>query len=171
MANKKKTTKPSTCKGVKKKNGYTFLGEILELKTFRTHPVSVEWLDRFAELFLKEVISNEKIVTMVQAYYHSGVYSNSIDRWRKRSKKFDEAYKLAKQHIGARREAGAIHKKYDSAMIARSMPIYDKAWRKLEEWRASLKNKEEEEKVTTFNINIPQFKNNEKKVVQGEKAS
>jgi hypothetical protein len=170
MANKKKTTKTSTRKGVQKKSTYTYLGEIYDLETFRKRPVSLEWLELFADKFLKTIISNEEIVTITQAHLLCGIYSDTIRAWRKRSKKFDEAYKFAKECIGARREAGAIRKKYDATMIARSMPIYDKAWKKLEEWRASLKNKEEEEKVTTFNINIPRFKNNEKKVVQVEKA-
>lgn len=83
---------------------------------------------------------------------------DTVERWCGQSPKFHAAIEMAHQALGDRIYEGGLNRKYDSSLVGRGLARYDREWKKLEEWRSNLKKQEQEEKTTTFNINIPQFK-------------
>lgn len=95
------------------------------------------YLEQFADEMLEWSKSDDSL--KITQYYNLKLIHNTIvDKWMERCPRLRQAHDLALQIIGARREIGALNKKFDATMIMRSMPLYDKAWRNIEEWRANI---------------------------------
>lgn len=129
-----------------------------DMVTLREVPISEVTIEKIARDFLKWAMENDDALKVLPFFRERGISYDNLGRWRKRSKYFASAYQMAKEAIGDRRECGAIKRKYSEKTILSSMARYDKGWEKLEKWRSSLKKQEQDEKTTTFNINIPNFK-------------
>lgn len=153
---KKKTTQPNTPK--KRPRKIESFGDYLEMTSLRMKPISDSLLERIALELVKWAMNDEKALKVTSFFRPRGINSNDIKRWRARNAKFDAAYDFSLGAIGDRREHGAITKKYDTSMILKSMPHYDPDWKALETWRSSLRKEEQEQKTTSFNINVPSFK-------------
>lgn len=133
-----------------------------DIVTFRQKPIMLEKIDELAVELYDWAMNNEEALKLSSFFTKRGISGDTLKRWKKRSKKLKVAHELAKAAIGERRETGALSRKYESNFIYKTMPLYDKEYKVLEEWRATINRKnEQEEKTTTFNINMPNFKEND----------
>lgn len=138
-----KTIKPSTEDTAKPKYVYD---EYYDYFTFKMKPVSDQWIDALAHDLLDWATTNDNAFKITQFYHLRGIGSDDIKRWRERNKNLDVAYVRALEMLGNRREIGAIKGKLKEGIVLSSMPMYDKKWKSLAEWRAALRNKADEEK-------------------------
>lgn len=128
-----------------------------DIKSYQEKPISVAAIEKLSEDLIEWAMNDMDALKIKPFLRARGIGSNDVKRWRKKFPKFDRAYAETLEAIGDRREIGAIKKLYDCAFIARSMVHYDKQWKESEEWRANLKNQEQENKPTTFIIQMPDF--------------
>ncbi len=115
--------------------------EYRDMFTFRMTPISPEGIEKVAQELLDWAMNNNDALKVTQFYHKKGLSGTTVARWKELSPSFNEAHGEAKAIIGNRREIGGLKKDFDSGIVRTSMPIYDKSWRKNEEWRSTL-NKE-----------------------------
>ena len=123
--------------------------------------MSIAGIDKIGQELIKWAKNNKNATVYSEFFTDHGISGSTRERWRKRSKDFDAACAYALEKVGIRREKGAINRKLDGNLIMKSMPMYSKEWRALEEWRSGLKVQEQDQKVTTFNIQMPSFNKDE----------
>ena len=105
--------------------------------TFRMQPVNEGFLDRLANELIEYAEKTE--VLRLEWFFTSKRIDPSTGRvWANKYPKFGNAYKIAKQIIGMRREDGALKKKYDAATIAHAQCHYDETWREVAQFKAKL---------------------------------
>lgn len=113
--------------------------EYLNMKDLQKHVVTNFYLERLAQE-LHEWASNNSTALKISTFFKErGVSGTTLDRWRKLSPVFDEAYIDAKEIIGDRRELGIFNEGFPENFVKHSMALYDKEWKQLEEWRSKLK--------------------------------
>jgi len=115
--------------------------DFFDVFTMRLRPINEAWLEKLAKE-LVEWAKDENSFKFTQFLSDRGLPHTSFYSWIKRSEALAEAHKYTIMTLGARREWGGLSKQLDSSMIKASMPIYDRDWKKLEEWRSDLKQKE-----------------------------
>jgi len=154
---KPKNPKPTTVTKSQVKKRYRDTAEFINMHTFRKTPVKIDYL----ELLAKELVewaTTEKPLILTIFYDERGIHSDVLARWMKRSKKLKQAHQFAKRVIGSRRELGALNKTLDSGIVARTMAMYNKDWKNLEEWRSNLRKTEEEQKGDTIiKVEMPSY--------------
>lgn len=155
---KKKTTKPSTAKKATTKQPYRHCDDYLNMHTFKNTPISIDWLERLAKELIDWARNDKTALKLTRFYTNKGIASDTVARWRKRSKAFDKAHRFAKGIIGDRREDGGLTKKLDSSIVQKTMAMYDSGWKELEIWRSELRRLEQEQEATTFNIKMNAIK-------------
>lgn len=104
--------------------------------------VNDSYLSGLAQDLAKWALNNEKALKITQFLNVRGIPSQTFTDWMKRNEELSAANKYALQVIGTRREILALNKELDTSMVKFTMATYDKDWRKLEEWRADLRNSE-----------------------------
>lgn len=152
-----KTSKPTTLRKTPAKKPYRLSNEFLNMHSMKIQPVSNDWLDILAEQ-LVEWATTENPLILTMFYDERGIHSDVLARWMKKSKKLKQAHEFSKRVIGGRRELGALNKTLDSAIVARTMAMYNKDWQKLEEWRSELRKTTEEQKGDTIiRVEMPSY--------------
>lgn len=121
-----------------------------DMLTFRMKPVSDHFIDKLAQELVDWARNNEDALKLTQFFVQKGIDISNLYRWEERNETLKTAHEFALMCIGARREIGAIKKKYDAGIIASTMAHYDPSWKDLEEWRAMLRRKELEQNQTKF---------------------
>lgn len=122
--------------------------EYMDMFSFRKCPVSEAFLDHLATELVDWAKNDDKAIKVTQFLGLKGIHSKTFDRWRDRHPKMQDAYEYALMVIGDRRESGAIYKKFDASIVSFTMPHYDKDWVKQHEWRAKLKETEQQSNET-----------------------
>jgi len=143
--------------------------EYLDIFTFKTRPVTDEWIEQLAKDLVKWSTEDDEAFKLTQYYRSRGIGSDDMKRWCERSPKLKKAHTVALQALGDRREIGALKKKYDPGMTRTMMPRYDKDWKKIEEWRSTLRAKETAAGGGTKFVIMNDFPNSDKVPVKEEK--
>ena len=136
--NKKKTTKTFT----KLKPSETILDRINaenDLFFFRSKPMNETQANILAEEIVRYAQEEGVAVTRTRFCKQRGISRISLAKYAKKFPCIDMAWKIATEYVGDNRHVGAILKNPDSRLVERSMPIYSKEWKELEEWRAEMK--------------------------------
>lgn len=126
----------------------------LDMHTLRQRPFSLESIERVATELLDWSRNDNTALVMQQFYDLKGIGVRTIHDWIKRSEKLKLAHETAKRTVGARREVGAITRKYDAGSALKMMPEYSSEWLMMEEKRAAMRNesKDKSDKNTVFKI-------------------
>lgn len=153
----KKTTK----KPRKKRESYKF-DTYFDAYEYKENVISDRGLDMMGKALVRWALEDEDALKLRFFFSQKGIGSGDIKRWRRRNKRFNAAYELAKTIIGDKREIGALKRKLDTALVLRTMRLYDDEYnkwlKKLEEWFSNLKHKEKEKiQPTTFMVNMQSF--------------
>ena len=117
--------------------------EYVDLFTLKEVVVTEEWVEKFSQQMLSDVIKDENIVKLSQYFRLRGINSSTIARWSDKYPKFALAYKEALLAVGDRREINGLWKEMDGGMVSYTMAHYDPSWVKLAEWRAALRKESE----------------------------
>jgi hypothetical protein len=80
-------------------------------------------------------------------------FKELCDKW----PMLQQAKEIAFQTLASRREKGGLTGKFNSTLIGTSMPIYDKDWKDMYEWKAALAKKEDAKGNTTIIVQVPEI--------------
>lgn len=118
----------------------------------RSMPISDAWLEDLAERLVKWSSEDKNAIVLGAFLTDEKIVWETFGRWCKRSKSLRDAHKFALQVIGTRREVLALKKELDPSMVKFNQMLYDKNWKKVEEWREELKAKHAPEGTNTFTV-------------------
>lgn len=145
-----KETKPK--KGTGNKFGYD------DIFFLREKPLTEAVAIRLAHEILEWSINNSKAFKIRQFCTEKRLSRHTFKDLRDRFPVLQRAVEEAKDIIGDRREIGALEGNLNVGMVMYKMPFYDKDWRDMAEWRASLQAKSQaaatQESKTVF-VAIP----------------
>ena len=123
VSNKAKKPK-STLKPVKQ----IFLGEYFSIQTFQHHPITGTFIEQEAKR-IKQWADLDTSLRMTDFSDMRGYDPDTFYEWVAKYPLIAKAHKYALRRIGARREDGAISRKFDSSTIHRTLGYYDKVWK------------------------------------------
>jgi len=104
-------------------------------------PVSQDYLKKFAQEWIEVAREDEDMLVLAEFLDKKGVGDNIMEDWMKRCPELAEAKERVRRTIAIRREKGAMKKKLDSHSVFRSQHWYDPKDKAGEEWRATLRAK------------------------------
>lgn len=106
----------------------------LELKNIRE--TDTTWMDekklhRIVDemLAFADDTEDKQAIKLSVFFKRKGYYSSDVWEWQQKWPWFKKAYKFVKEHIGDRREIGALYRQLSEGMVLRSMPMYDDEWK------------------------------------------
>lgn len=135
----------------------TWKEEYRNLFTNEEHHVNETFIERLGDELMKWAFEDENALVMTQFLRNKGIPTSTADKWLKKYDHFRERWCEARLAIGERREIGMIKKKYDINAIRPVMHHYSHIWKNSEEWRASLRNKTEENKQANVTVVIEKY--------------
>lgn len=119
--------------------------DYFNIYTLKNQPTNIKYIESIAKE-LVDWAQTEDALTLEQFWLVKGIDGSTVKKWKGLSPVFKAAHSFAKGTIAVRREIGGLKNKLNTPMILSSMPMYSNRWKNLTKWRASLKNKNEEEK-------------------------
>ena len=120
-----------------------WLDEYKNNKDFKRKIATISFLESYAENIIKEAYNNPDCTTVEDLYLEFGIPERTYYSWVNKYDFFKEAHQNALLIIGRRREKNGIQRKWDTLG---SMHQYNDRWKKGEEWRSSLRQKENKSK-------------------------
>lgn len=115
-----------------------------DIFTFKRKPISKEGLMLLIQEGIKWAQKEERHYKIMPFFRARGVGSTDIKRWRQKYSEFDDKYKEMKAILGDRREYGALEKRLDAGIVARSMHRYDSEWADIDKHHADLRKIEQQ---------------------------
>lgn len=100
------------------------LEEYFNIHTMQNHPATNTFMQRQA-LMLKEWSLKEDSLRISDFYDERGYNSQTFYRWCNKYPEMQQSLEFAKRRIGARREQGALTRKFDSSLVQRTLGYYD----------------------------------------------
>ncbi len=97
---------------------------------------------RFADELTKWAKEDENAIALTQYVAKLGVAMSTFYGWLEKSPELKRAVAIAKVHIAARREHGAMTHKFSPGPTMMMMPFYDEEHRKIVEWKSNLTQKQ-----------------------------
>lgn len=161
----KKEIKKSVSKRDSQKKTLSWMDEYKDLYTQKRMPVSVLYLEALAK-DLMDWGRNPDALLVEQFYDEKGIDPQFPAKrgWFDRCPALKAAHACARRMIGYRRELGMMRGKLLVGATIGQMVQYSKAWKKVEEWRNSLKIKANESiEPTVFNVNAKDLTTRKKK--------
>lgn len=113
--------------------------DYLDTFTFKQKPASIPFIERLAVELSNWAVNDEEAIKISQFYIKRGISKQDFTRWMEWVPALKEAYSVAMEAIGNRREVAGLTKKFDSSMVQFTMPQYDQGWKEMNEWRAKLR--------------------------------
>lgn len=135
------TDKPITDK---KNDSTTFFDEYYNLLQKDKLQMTERGISLLAEDLFDWASTSEDAVILSNFYLRKGIDQRTFHNWLKRSPELRKSHIAAMELISNRREQKALDRTFDAGMVRYTMPHYSKAYKKLEEWRAGLKEKKDD---------------------------
>lgn len=118
---------------------------------WREWPLTKASVQRLADA-LVEWARKDDSLTLQQFWVERNITPKVYYDYKKKHECLQDAHEYAHACLGARREVGGLKRELDPGLVSRSMPIYSKEWKELEEWRNELKKKNEDKSIGTERI-------------------
>lgn len=115
---------------------------------------SIDEIKEIARELVEWAYNDNNALTVVQFRTGKRIGRSCWFRWIERFHFFKVANELALEIIGVRREIGAIKNEYNSSTVMNLMPMYNEDYKKMYEWKVSLRTiaKHEDDKSTVVVI-------------------
>ncbi len=127
-----KKSKPTPVAPVKAKDNSYHYDDYYCINSFKRKPVSDIYLDAFAKRMREwpdkptnKDEDGDEPLRVDQFLALEGITYPDLYRWEKRHEGVRQAYAYLLMRLGRRREIGALKKKYDAGMVARTQWKYD----------------------------------------------
>lgn len=154
-----KISDPSTKKNKDKKSGPLVLGEYRCQKQFLTTPVTRSFLISLGDKLVTWSMTDEAL-HLSQFFQLTGVPKSTFYDWVDREPELKSSLVTALENVGARREIGAITKKYDTAAVWKRLYQFAPEYKEAMIFAASLAKKDEAQSAQQF-IVLPNIKSSE----------
>jgi len=141
----------------KKKIDYRYLDEYKDIFSRRLTPAPMLFIEKLASQVVEWAYNDEEALILDYFWIGKGIPTTSIVRWRKKHPELNEAFLLAKNIIGMRREVGGLTRKLDGNMVSKTAANYSVEWKELEEWRSNLNKKDEKSDTSNITFVLEQF--------------
>lgn len=141
----------------------TFDEEYLDMFTMKPKPIHKDYLHHMA-VELVECAKNKQIYSINGYAVLKGIRSQELLQFAQRYPFLKEAIDYARMVCALHREEGALKNELNAAWVAKTQPLHDPEFKKLEEWRASLRNQDDKEKTKIEVIIPPIVKVQEEKI-------
>jgi hypothetical protein len=142
--------------------------------TLREHPVTVDWIEKFAMRMLHWAMSNEDALTISEFYINEGVNRRDYNRWLKIYPNLELAHETALQAIGDRRIRGAIKRLYDAGTVKYCQPLFDPDFKELVKLWSEMARLKESNGGAEIHVHMDQIPRTdivpEKKQLEGEQC-
>lgn len=120
-------------------HGVVYFGEYYSVHTRQYHPCTQRFIERETERLINFANQDDSIT--IQRFWLSGGYNRKqFYEWIKKFPHFAEAHEYAMTLIGARREEGAIYRKFEPSTIQRTLGRYNHIWKEETHELAKLKD-------------------------------
>lgn len=142
---KRKDKHPSTQPANEKKNKKSIINisgnkdEGLEIVGFKLTTLGDRSIIQIAHELVAWASETSDALKTSEFFSVRGISMNTVRLWRKRLPFFEQLYSIALTTIGDRREKLGLKKIFDSSIVMRTMPIYDRDYRDSLEWLESIK--------------------------------
>jgi len=110
----------------------------------KLRPVPDAFLEQLAIDLISWVEDNPQVVQLIGFLKAKGIYPNTLRDWKERNESLKNAYNWTMFTLGQRREHKALTKDFDSSFVRYTMPLFDEDYKNLEEWRAKLREANED---------------------------
>lgn len=137
------SSNPTTKTSPVEKKTVIVLDDYFDLKARQGKPVTMHFIDVVTDKLLQWVALDTSL-KMQQFYSLLGMCDTDFIRIKGRSENLEKAYRFALKELGARREIGAITRKYDANFVLKNLYKYDDDWKNVMEFHASLSKKNDE---------------------------
>lgn len=104
-----------------------FLGEYFNINTFKKHIVTESFIEEQARKLI-EWSKDDDALLMQEFSNTQGYRRNLFYEWVEKYEVFREAHEFALSQLGARREKGAMTRKYAEATVHRTLGHYNPIW-------------------------------------------
>lgn len=100
--------------------------------------ISIAELEYIAEL-IPEWLDNEDAITAESFYLSKNISTSTFDEWLKKCPSLQQAWDIAIERIGERRERRGLEGKYNASLVSSTMALYNKKYRawKLQERKSA----------------------------------
>lgn len=113
--------------------------EYMNVSTMTKQLASELWAERMAKKMIDWVKGNQEALTLTEFYISVGILSQDFCELARKYPLLGKAQEYVRMVIGDRRERGMLSRKLDPGATAYTMPNYLPEWKKIVEWRASLR--------------------------------
>jgi len=120
-----------------------WLDEYINHRNHEKKIVTKNFLEEYAANMIKETYDNPNYITVEDLYMELGIPEGTYYKWIERYPFFREAHEYACRNLGRKREKKGLVREWDTLG---SMYQYSPRWQKGEEWRSSLRQKENKAK-------------------------
>lgn len=139
---KQKPTNPTTQKIKTETSNPLVMGEYSCQRQFLARPITESFLESMAQNLM--IWAREgKAIHLVDWFHETGMPSDTFYEWIHKSPSLKRAHKYAMEALGARRESGAITKKYDTGAVWKRQYQFGSEYREAMEFLAKLSKKED----------------------------
>ena len=125
-------------------------------------PVSEAFIEQLAKDYTTWATLDETALIMTQFPLSKSIPPETFYDWINRSQCLAQAHAIALTCVGNRRELGGLNKRLSENMVSFTMPSYNKEWKELQEWRASMRdiktNTNEQKVIVIEKISMPELK-------------
>jgi len=135
-----------------KKPKATFFDEYYNLRQKDKLPMTNLGISALAEEYYDWAVEDDTAIAQSDFYLRKGIDQRTFHNWLGRSEELQRAHKVVMELIANRRERKGLDRTFDAGMVRYTMPRYSKAYRKLEEWRSSLREKKHDDGGTKIVI-------------------
>lgn len=135
---------------------FVHFGDYLCTKAFKVRPISERAILELARELVKWVTENNNAIRIDTFVRGKGIPNGNYYLWLKRSDVLKTAHEYARGMIASRRE-GLAAERYPSTLLF-MMPAYDDDWKKMTEWRATLKAKADAAAREDVTVNIHELR-------------
>ncbi len=130
----------------------TFFDEYYNLRLKDRIPMTNLGIAALAEEYYDWAADDDEAISPSDFYLKKGIDQTTFNNWLKRSEELQRAHGVVMELIGNRRERKGLDRTYDPGMVRYTLPRYSKAFKKMEEWRAGLREKRNDEGGTKIVI-------------------
>ena len=123
-----------------------------ELDYWNRHVLLESDYNKLADKLLKTAVLDETIFSMEVLCSKINALPRSLRRFTPKSKVLDQAYQLALQILGARRQARAEKENF-YAVFSKTQHLYSDYWKESEERQAKLRTLQENQSITKEDLN------------------
>ena len=127
---------------VDKKAKIEVLEEYYNYDSQRLTPITAGTLERLVINGIKWAREIDDAIKLSQFMDLNGIPLRTWQRWEEKYPAFYDGTRNIISVLGNKRELGLLRRKFDSGSTMFTMPLYDKEWKDLFEWRSKLTQKE-----------------------------